>query len=384
MNGFAHTLLLLLPAAALTAAWSKEDHEIFRLKDEVEATEGKINFYGAWLPNSLPRHRNPNANVPPDFLNAPSVYATQDEINKAYRKTSRQIHPDKFIPPSRLKKSGKTPTFYPPKSTYLPQTRKAADERFARLGLVANILRGPERERYDHFLRNGFPRWRGTGYYYSRVRPGLFSVLIGLWIVIAGGMHYLVMRVNTTQQRRFMERYIADARVAAWGNNHGLANLNIDALADTSGGSRGPTPPPGNRKQRRAAKAAGSGTNTPPVPTDKPQHVAKRKVTSENGKVFMVTSLGDVSLVEEDEDGVMREYLLDLDEIPKAQWRNTAMVRAPMWVYEFVMDKVSGGKAGKAKDGMPDIVIGDGEGASVDEVMERKGLKKRGKGQSKR
>ncbi|KAK6343894.1 hypothetical protein TWF696_007548 [Orbilia brochopaga] len=360
---FARSLLLLLPAAALVSAWSKEDHEIFRLKDEVEATEGKINFY--------------------EFLNAPSIYATQDELNKAYRKTSRQIHPDKFVSPSRLKKAGATPTFYPPKSTYIPQTRQAADERFARLGLVANILRGPERERYDHFLRNGFPRWRGTGYYYSRFRPGLLSVLLGLWVVLAGGVHYLVMRVNATQQRRFMEGYIADARTAAWGNNHGLANLNLDTLGDASGSSRGGTPPPGNRKQRRAAKAAGgSGTNTPPAPTDKPQHIAKRKVTSENGKVFMVTALGDVSLVEEDEDGVMREYLLDLDEIPAAQWRNTAMVRAPMWAYGFLKDKITGG-AGKARENMPDIVIG-GEGVSVDEVMERKGVKKRSKGPGKR
>ncbi|EWC43924.1 hypothetical protein DRE_01276 [Drechslerella stenobrocha 248] len=358
----AHTLLaLLVPTAALASSWSKEDHEIFRLKDEVEATEGKINFY--------------------EFLNAPSIYATQDELNKAYRRTSRQIHPDKFIPPSHLKKAGTTPTFYPPKSTYVAQNRQAADERFARLGLVANILRGPGRERYDHFLRNGFPRWRGTGYYYSRFRPGLTPVLIGLWIVVAGGGHYLVMHVNYAQQRRFMERYISDARVAAWGNNNGLANLNIDALAGDSG-NRGGTPPPatGNRKQRRAAKAAGSGSNTPPPVQEKPQHVAKRKVTSENGKVFMVTSLGDVSLMEEDEDGVMREYLLDLDEIPKANWRRTAMVTLPMSLYNSVVGRILPGKAAGAGTDMPEITIADGEGAaSVEELMERKGLKKRTK-----
>lgn len=26
---------------------------------------------------------------------------------------------------------------------------------------------------YDFFYKNGVPRWRGTGYYYSRFRPGL-------------------------------------------------------------------------------------------------------------------------------------------------------------------------------------------------------------------
>lgn len=359
---FANTLLLLGAAASLVAAWSKEDHEIFRLKDEVEATEGKINFY--------------------EFLNAPSIYATQDELNKAYRKTSRQIHPDKFTPPSKLKAAGKTPTYYPPKSTYLPQTRKAADERFARLGLVANILRGPERERYDHFLRNGFPRWRGTGYYYSRFRPGLFSVLLGLWIVIAGGAHYLVMRMNYTQQRKFMEGYISDARTAAWGNSNVGAGLNLDILGDN--GTPPPSGPAGNRKQRRAAKAnGGSGTATPTA--EKPQHVAKRKVTSENGKVFMVTSLGDVSLLEEDEDGVTQEYLLDLEEIPRAQWGNTAMVTVPKGLVGWVLGKVGiGGKDGvrDALKDVPEVTIAEGE--NVGEYLEKKGLKKRNKGPGRR
>ncbi len=76
---------------------------------------------------------------------------------------------------------------------------KGVQERFARLGVIASILRsedGRERSvsceitwlllgqpklmrlickirRYDFFYKNGVPRWRGTGYYYSRFRPGL-------------------------------------------------------------------------------------------------------------------------------------------------------------------------------------------------------------------
>ncbi|KAF3940198.1 hypothetical protein ABW19_dt0204194 [Dactylella cylindrospora] len=309
----------------------------------------------------------------PEFLGAESPYATQDELNKAYRKTSRQIHPDKFVPPSKLKKKAAKPTYYPPKSTYVPQTRKAADERFARLGLVANILRGPERERYDHFLRNGFPMWRGTGYYYTRFRPGLGSVLLGLWIVLAGGAHYLIMMMNYKQQRRFMEGYIEDARKAAWGNSSLSASLGIDSL--TEGGTPPPAPQ-GNRKQRRAAKAAGnSGTATPT--SEKPQHVAKRKVTSENGKVFMVTSLGDVSLVEEDEDGVTQEYLLDVEEIPKAEWKKTAMVTVPVSLWGWISAKAGlGGKEGvKELIKQEDITIDDG--ATFDEILEKKGVKKR-------
>ncbi|KAG4218488.1 hypothetical protein PC116_g33032, partial [Phytophthora cactorum] len=65
-------LALLTP---LTAAWTKEDREIFRLRDEIAQYEGaNVTFY--------------------DFLGV-SPRATQDEINKAYRKKSRALHPDK-------------------------------------------------------------------------------------------------------------------------------------------------------------------------------------------------------------------------------------------------------------------------------------------------
>jgi DnaJ family protein C protein 1 len=51
---------------------------------------------------------------------------------------------------------------------------KGIHERFARLGVVATILRKKEgRKRYDFFYKNGVPKWRGTGYYYQRFRPGL-------------------------------------------------------------------------------------------------------------------------------------------------------------------------------------------------------------------
>lgn len=68
---------------------------------------------------------------------------------------------------------------------------KGAHERFSRLGVISTILRNEEsRKRYDFFYKNGVPKWRGTslqrilatradsfytgtGYYYSRFRPGL-------------------------------------------------------------------------------------------------------------------------------------------------------------------------------------------------------------------
>jgi len=68
-------LLLAAGLAAVAAAWSKEDHEIFRLRDEVVASEGaNATFYS--------------------FL-AITPAATANEVNAAYRKLSRTLHPDK-------------------------------------------------------------------------------------------------------------------------------------------------------------------------------------------------------------------------------------------------------------------------------------------------
>ncbi|KAG5342539.1 hypothetical protein C0989_000667 [Termitomyces sp. Mn162] len=141
--------------ATTVLAWEKEDHEIFDLVSELEAAEGKGTTFYSWL-------------------NVPSTASTS-EISKAYRKMSMQLHPDKN-----------------------PDV-KDIHKRFARLGVVATILRNPEsRKRYDFFYKNGVPKWRGTGYYYSRFRPGL------------GKMNYKrdLARIDTIRQQ---------AKSAAWG-----------------------------------------------------------------------------------------------------------------------------------------------------------------------
>lgn len=206
-------------------------------------------------------------------------------------------------------------------------------------------------------------------------------MLLGLWVVLAGGAHYLIIMLNYKQQRKFMENYIADARKAAWGSSGLGSGLNLDVLGDS--GTPPPSGPQGNRKARRAAKAGGNGSGTATPTTEKPVHVAKRKVTSENGKVFMVTSLGDVSLVEEDEDGVTQEYLLDLEEIPKAQWKNTAMVTVPLGLVNLVKGKLGlgGGAADAINDALHGVEVSIADGVSaIDEALEKKGLKKRTKG----
>lgn len=80
------------------------------------------------------------------------------------------------------------------------------------MGKVVAILRdGHKRERYNFFYKNGVPRWRGTGYYYSRWRPGFFTVVIALG-VLTGGLQHLAAWVNYHQEKRRIRQFVMDAR----------------------------------------------------------------------------------------------------------------------------------------------------------------------------
>ncbi|KAI0750703.1 DnaJ-domain-containing protein [Daedaleopsis nitida] len=167
--------LIAFLAVLVTAvlAWTKEDHEIFDLVSALQKAEGKGTSFYSWLDVS------PSASTP--------------EISKAYRKKSLQLHPDKN------------------------KGVKNAHERFARLGVIAAILRdSAKRERYDFFYKNGVPVWRGTGYYYSRFRPGLGTVLVFL-ILATSGVQYLVQKMNYNRDLKRIEELVGQARQAAWG-----------------------------------------------------------------------------------------------------------------------------------------------------------------------
>jgi curved DNA-binding protein CbpA len=271
--------------------------------------------------------------------------ATQDELNKAYRKKSRDLHPDKarskFISSYALKNKSKNKGKKPgvkvskqPSKKEIDAHMKEVTTAYQRLTVIADILKGPSRERYDHFLRNGFPKWRGTGYYYERFRPGLGSVLMGMLVVMGGGMHYFALLVGWKRRREFVERYIRHARKTAWGDDTGIQGIP---------GVSTPTPEPAsnsndddtdnqgmqpmNRRQKRmmdkenrkdkktqtAKKARRSGISTPVEAelTSGPQG-AKRRIVAENGKVLVVDSVGNVFLEEESEEGVKQEFLLDV------------------------------------------------------------------------
>ena len=326
-------LLLLVCFAGLSACWSKEDHEIFRLRDEVQASEGSnATFYS--------------------FLGL-KTGANQDDINKAYRKLSRNLHPDKarsnwlasYNAPKKPKsKAGAKPTVHvqknkQPSQSEINKFNKEASARFERLSLVTNILRGAGRERYDYFLTNGFPAWRGTGYYYERFRPGLGTVLAGLFIFVGGGVHYAALYLSWKRQREFVERYIKHARRMAWGDEGGIGAIPGLGGAQTANGTPAQQSIPDtddsmqwNRKQKRAMEKekkkegkpsiknarAAEKAKTDGISTPKDAEItsgpvgAKKRTVAENGKILIVDSVGNVFLEEETEEGQTQEFLLDV------------------------------------------------------------------------
>lgn len=299
------------------------DREIFRIRDEIAAHEVDP---GATFYNIL--------DISPS--------ASQDEITKAYRKKTRSLHPDKVKQKLRAerakggdskKKSGVKPSKPLTQADIRAAVKKASEEQ-ARLGLIANILRGSGRVRYDHFLSNGFPLWKGTDYYYNRYRPGLGTVLTGLFLVVGGGVHYLILYMSWKRQKEFVDRYIKFARNAAWGGGLGVPNVEAAPApppAPAPEEEEEAPPMPRNRRERRMyEKESRREEGKPAVKKTRkvvrPSQVdsqeaavaasgpsgARKRVVAENGKVLVVDSLGDVYLEGEDEDGNIGEFLLDV------------------------------------------------------------------------
>ncbi|KAF9927141.1 hypothetical protein BGZ65_006925 [Modicella reniformis] len=156
-------VLAFLALAQQVAAWEEGDFEIFDLVDALEKAEGpEVNFY-TWMGAT---HKS-----------------SKPDVEKAFRKMSRALHPDKNKGPK-------------------------AHEKYARLSTIIAILRDDyKRERYNFFLKNGVPRWRGSAYLYRRHRPGIKSVLVFLFILLSG-FQYLARYVGYVQERRRMSGMI--------------------------------------------------------------------------------------------------------------------------------------------------------------------------------
>ena len=283
---------------------------------------------------------------------------------------------------------------------------KKASERFSRLGVVTAILRGPSRERYDFFLANGFPAWKGTGYYYARYRPGLGTVLAGLFVFGGGLVHYGALYLSWRRQREFVERYIRHARKTAWGDELGIRG--IPGLDSAGSPATVPVLPESqeeigqavlNRRQKRMqekesrkesvkssgrTKLSANGNNGTSTPSSEPQPPAgptqpfgaRKKVQAENGKVLIVDSVGHVFLEEEDEDGKRGEYLLDPNEIARPTWRDTVLVRLPVWGVNAVRQKI--GKEETNGNVLGETEVSQGEDdAEVEEKENGNGTVKR-------
>jgi curved DNA-binding protein CbpA len=293
--------------------------------------------------------------------------ASQDDINKAFREKSRLIHPDKVeqsLISTRARASGDLdsserkhkPEVYlkRPVDNELRDAVKNASERFSRLGVIASILKGPSRERYDHFLSNGFPAWKGTGYYYARFRPGLLSVLVGLFVILGGIVHYSALYISWNRQRAFVGRYVKQARRAAWGDdpsssiipgNFGSARTPVVGMEEASALL--------NRRQKRlqgkenrkdkdkknlkSARSTNGHTSYEAGDQASSQRPRKR-VQAENGKVLIVDSLGKVFLEAANDDGEVEEYLLDPGEIPRPKMSQTLVIRLPLWIFLKVIN----------------------------------------------
>lgn len=334
--------------------------------------------------------------------------ASQDEIGKALRKKGKLLHPDrvkqslaaaKAIATPALKGQKKKPGIHVikgPTETEVRDAMKKASERYARLTIIAAVLKGSGRQRYDHFLSNGFPKWKGTGYYYARFRPGLGSVLVGLFVTGGGMLHYAALYVSWKRQQEFVERYIRHARRAAWGDESGIKGIpGIDsasaALPPASSQDESPTML--NRKQKRMQereskkdkdkRKARTRENIPAGATAQEPDVGpqgqKKKVQAENGKVLIVDSIGNVFLEEEDENGQKCEYLLDPDELPKPTVRETVLFRLPIWTFERIRGIIFNGRleTEKSESGGP-TSAGEDEAPNANGTTRKQG-KRNGK-----
>lgn len=257
---FAWVLLLGLLTCAFAANWMPEDYEIFNLKDLIEGDLGSGTTFYSWLGLSK------------------GSKSSLEEINKAYRKRSRQIHPDKF---HSAKKS----------------VKKKAEERFQRLSLVGNILRDQSlKKRYDYFLDKGFPKWKGTGYYYSRFRPGMGTTVIFLYVLV-GLFHFVSVKINRKQDYKRVVQLKEQIKSQAW-----------------------------------------NGSILPP------EDGSDRKITnSMNGKEFIVHNSGEVSLFETAEDGSPIYHPIDENQIRvDIGFKDTIFFKLPVFFYNQTLGRFLG------------------------------------------
>ncbi|KAJ3127829.1 hypothetical protein HK098_005723 [Nowakowskiella sp. JEL0407] len=145
-SGIVFLVLFALPLLAFARReWDEKDYQIFDLNDALTKTVGPDATFYSILQS------DPSASI--------------NDLNKAYRKVSRQYHPDK-------------------------NTEASTEKIYQMLTSIMAILKDQgAREKYDFHLKNGFPTWKGTGYYYTRYKPGVFTVIFIIVLFVSVGQY---------------------------------------------------------------------------------------------------------------------------------------------------------------------------------------------------
>lgn len=184
-------------------------------------------------------------------------------------------------------------------------------------------------------------------------------MLAGLFLVFGGGAHYAALILGWKRQREFVDRYIRQARRAAWGDDMGVRGIpGIDSAAETPEPEEGAGAVAVNRRQKRMMDkenkkdkkgprvgARASGTSTPteqPANTERASTGERKRVVAENGKTLIVDSVGNVFLEEQNEDGERQEFLLDIDQIERPGIRETMVFQLPLWAFNRTVGRVLG------------------------------------------
>jgi len=166
--------VFLTVMAVSIMAWSAEDQEILKVNYELQNDYPGMTFY-----EFMKLEKGPKSSL--------------KEINKQFKKLSVKFHPDKA--------KGK-------------KAKKIAQKNFERLSLVMNILKNSSKDRYDFFLKNGFPKYKNNRFLYERFKPGLIFTFVFLFIII-GVAHYIILRISTSQDRKRIENLIDQIKTFA-------------------------------------------------------------------------------------------------------------------------------------------------------------------------
>lgn len=122
--------------------------------------------------------------------------ASDDELESAYRKMSRKLHPDKFVKAD-------------------PKDRRRAERKFETLSLVISILRDVERRKnYDYFVKNGFPVWDNNKARYifkNRSKP-TFVITLSVILLLSTIGQVIILKLNKKQKNKRVEQILRDVR----------------------------------------------------------------------------------------------------------------------------------------------------------------------------